>query len=167
MGAPRIRTAVPKDAAAVLAHVRVVLDETTFLTKPAEELQLSADEEAEIIEELNEGGDLMLVAVDGPDVVAMLTARRPPGSRVRHGAEIGISVRKAYWGQRLGRRLLEGLVEWASAEGVDRLELRVRKDNTRAIALYEAMGFEVEGTMRDAFRIGARSYDELFMTRLA
>jgi ribosomal protein S18 acetylase RimI-like enzyme len=48
----------------------------------------------------------------------------------------------------LGRRLLEMLITWATSTGVVRkINLIVRTDNRRAIALYESLGFAIEGTV--------------------
>ena len=48
-------------------------------------------------------------------------------------------------------------------ENLLRIELHTRQDNGRAIALYEALGFEHEGRLRGAFRVGTVEYDDLVM----
>jgi RimJ/RimL family protein N-acetyltransferase len=44
-----------------------------------------------------------------------------------------------------------------------RVELTVHADNARAIALYEKVGFETEGTLKDAVRIDGRYKDLILM----
>ena len=46
----------------------------------------------------------------------------------------------------VGRALLEAAVEWGPEHGVAKLELHVFPWNEAAIALYEAFGFEREGS---------------------
>jgi putative acetyltransferase len=81
--------------------------------------------------------------VDGR-AVADASVRRLGAMRVRHVASLGIGVHPAYQGIGLGRAMMEAAVAWAEDVGIERLELSVRGDNHRAIALYEAMGFERE-----------------------
>lgn len=53
----------------------------------------------------------------------------------------------------LGRRMLKELMRIAFRElGAHRLFLDVYEDNTRARHLYESLGFQYEGVMRDAAR---------------
>ena len=48
---------------------------------------------------------------------------------------------------------MEAALAWArSASYVHKVELEVWPDNTRAIAFYEALGFEHEGLRRDHYR---------------
>ena len=51
-----------------------------------------------------------------------------------------------------GRALLTAVQEHARATGGHKLSLEVWTDNARAIALYAAAGFEVEGLRRDHYR---------------
>ena len=76
--------------------------------------------------------------------------------RRRHAANIGMGVHDAYAGRGIGQRLMETVIDvsdnWLN---IDRLELTVYTDNTRAIALYDRCGFVTEGTLRRyAFRNG-------------
>ena len=56
--------------------------------------------------------------------------------------------------------MIEALVDWAKACGfIEKISLRVRTDNERAILLYQTKGFAIEGTLRSEFKIGNRYYD--------
>lgn len=56
---------------------------------------------------------------------------------------------KSYWGQGLGQKIMEQLLDWGfEGMNLNRLYLQVFSYNTRAIALYEKMGFQREGTLR-------------------
>jgi putative acetyltransferase len=55
-------------------------------------------------------------------------------------------------GQGGGRALLVAIQEHARATDAHKISLEVWTDNARAIALYAAAGFEVEGLRRDHYR---------------
>jgi putative acetyltransferase len=57
-------------------------------------------------------------------------------------------------------------MEAARKKGLSRIELTVRTDNTRAIALYRKLGFETEGIMRRHMLIDETYVDSLLMALL-
>ncbi|MHB0776851.1 ribosomal protein S18-alanine N-acetyltransferase [Halomonas sp. WWR20] len=59
-----------------------------------------------------------------------------------------ITVSPAARRQGVGRYLLARLAELAISRGNERLLLEVRRDNTAALTLYEAAGFDVDGHRR-------------------
>ena len=69
--------------------------------------------------------------------------------------------------QGIGTRLLEATIAKAWAKGLTRIELTVRTDNATARALYERMGFRIEGVKRRAFLIDGEYYDACAMALLA
>ena len=56
-----------------------------------------------------------------------------------------VAVDPDYQGQVMGRKLMEKLVEAVKPLGVDSMTLEVRPSNTRALALYEKLGFKSVG----------------------
>ena len=54
-------------------------------------------------------------------------------------------------------------IDAAWAKGLTRIELSVRADNTRAMALYERCGFEYEGTLRRGFCVAGQDCDVRLM----
>ena len=69
----------------------------------------------------------------------------------------------SYRGRGLGLKLINATVAQARKEGFVRIELFVHADNARAIALYRAVGFVVEGVKRDAYRVDGRSVELIDM----
>lgn len=63
-----------------------------------------------------------------------------------HRAELGITVRKDYWGQGIGSLLMKELIKYAKENRIEILNLDVRSDNVNAIHLYEKFGFKHIGT---------------------
>lgn len=100
-------------------------------------------------------------------VVGNVTLQQPQNPRLAHGAGLGISVHRDYWGIGIGERLMSTIVDLADKWlNLTRLELDVYTDNEVAIHLYERFGFEIEGTRR-LFSYGDGHWsDAHFMGRL-
>jgi ribosomal protein S18 acetylase RimI-like enzyme len=106
------------------------------------------------------------VALEGDRVVGWcdVTPRERPATR--HGGVLGIGVLPQWRGRGLGPRLMERTLEAARAFPLTRVELAVRADNERAIALYRKVGFEVEGRRLRAMHIDGIYYDDIIMALL-
>lgn len=76
---------------------------------------------------------------------------------------LDISVRKDYWRQGLGRRLMEIQENWCRSQGVEKLCLEVDTANLPAIGLYLRQGFTVEGTLRNQVKLADGSYRDLYV----
>ena len=87
--------------------------------------------------------------------------------RQQHVCSLGIAVANAYRGRGVGRALMNACLDFADQwANYARVELTVHADNARAIKLYESLGFEHEGRLRDfSFREGGY-VDALFMARI-
>ena len=88
--------------------------------------------------------------------------------RQKHVCSLGISIAEAYQGRGVGRSLMNACLDFADHwANYARVELTVHADNTRAIKLYESLGFVHEGRLRDfSFREGGY-VDALLMGRLS
>lgn len=165
--ATRIRRAEPDDAAAVLAYLADVGAETDNLSFGAEGLGVPEEIERAYIARVaaSETALFLIAEVDGR-IVGALTFEGGPRARTRHVGEFGVSVRRSHWGTGTGRALVEALIAWAVAGNVIRkIDLRVRTDNARAIALYEQLGFVREGTRTRDIQIDGVFHDALLMGR--
>jgi RimJ/RimL family protein N-acetyltransferase len=110
---------------------------------------------------------LALVAEWNGQIVGFLTFACGNRTRTKHIGEFGISVAKVCWGLGLGRQLMQLLIDWALAGGVVRkINLIVRCDNARAIALYESVGFSIEGRIRRELVVDGEFHDSFMMGRL-
>ena len=87
--------------------------------------------------------------------------------RQKHVCGLGISIADAYQGRGVGRVLMNACLDFADNwANYARVELTVHADNARAVKLYQSLGFEHEGRLRDySFREGGY-VDALFMGRL-
>lgn len=82
-------------------------------------------------------------------------------------ASLGIVVVAEARGRGGGRALMQAAMDYAAHADLHKVELEVFPDNARAIALYAAHGFQVEGLRREHYRRrdGTRR-DALLMARL-
>ena len=76
-----------------------------------------------------------------------------------HRAEFGISLKKAWWGCGAASALTERILAFAKETGVEQVNLEVRSDNKRAIALYEKFGFRKLCTFPGFFKINGEMID--------
>ena len=94
-------------------------------------------------------------------------AQLRPHIKFRHRAVMGISVRKEYWGCGLGSYLMQLAIDQTRSNGFEQLELGVYSDNSRAIHLYEKVGFERYGIQPRAFKLKDGTYrDEIIMVKM-
>ena len=165
-GSPiRIRHARVSDARTLLAYLKRVGGQTDNLTFGAEGIGLTEIEEhAFLADLLTRDNSFAIVAEWNGHLVAMLTFVGGTRERLRHGGEMGISIDRTCWGIGLGRRMIQLLLEWAPTTGIVRkINLIVRADNTRAIGLYESLGFKIEGRIVRELMVNGAMHDSLMM----
>jgi ribosomal protein S18 acetylase RimI-like enzyme len=83
----------------------------------------------------------------------------------RHVVALTLAVDRAWQGRGVGTMLLESLLSWARATPhVEKVELRVRASNSRAIGLYRKLGFVEEGRFVRRIKLATGDYvDDLSM----
>jgi ribosomal protein S18 acetylase RimI-like enzyme len=88
------------------------------------------------------------------------------GEARSHIGILGIGLVSSARHRGIGMLLMTAALEKAWSKGYLRIELSVRTDNLNAKALYERMGFKVEGLNKNAFRIDGAFYDSFSMSLL-
>ena len=95
-----------------------------------------------------------VVATDGGRVVGTASAyanRDGPGA---HVASASFMVDPSFAGRGAGRALGEWVIDWATRTGFRAIQFNaVVETNERAVALWRSLGFEVIGTVPEAFRL--------------
>jgi RimJ/RimL family protein N-acetyltransferase len=141
-----VREAGAKDADAIAGILAEVAEEGMLGTEPPVDRDERAARFAETIDDdgpgafwVLEGGCRML------GFAAVLV-------RVAGVLSLAMAILPEARGQGGGRSLVEAATQHARAAGAHKLELEVFPHNARAIALYAAAGFEVEGLRRDHYR---------------
>jgi len=111
----------------------------------------TAETRAFVLGNLREGNPQVVAVTEGDaagPVVGWCDIVRAGRPALRHGGALGIGVLPAFRGRGLGAALLRDALALARERGFRRVELVVRADNARALALYERAGFEHEGLLR-------------------
>ena len=109
--------------------------------------------------------DDVLVAVAGDELLGYAhLARHIPVAKNAHVLHLnGLAVTAAARGRGVGAQLVQAVVVEARRRGARKLGLRAMSTNTRAVALYERLGFTLEGRLRDEFALDDGSYaDDLW-----
>ncbi|GAB4444629.1 MAG: GNAT family protein [Anaerolineae bacterium] len=160
-----IREARPSDARATIACLNQAGGETDFLTFGANEFNVTIAREQDFIKWCREmPNSLMLLAEVEGQLTGLLTLEGNQRPRMRHVADLGISLLQQYWGQGIGRQLLQTGLDWAGQTGILRkINLRVHEENRRAIHLYESFGFQREGLVSREYRLNGHFYANILM----
>ena len=115
------------------------------------------------IRDLAPAGLYWVIESQGRIVGHMLLDPMPLRS-VSHIAHLTIVVHPGETGKGYGRRLLTRAIEQTrAARRIEKIELRVRTTNRRAVALYESLGFQYEGTLRRHIKLQNGYADDFCM----
>lgn len=76
---------------------------------------------------------------------------------------LNLTVRPESQGQGLGRKLLKHFIGLAARHNADIVMLEVRPSNTRAVRLYEKLGFNEIGVRKDYYPAGQGREDALIL----
>ena len=142
-----IRNATITDAKGVLENTKIIREETDFLLSYPDEINFSIEEKEEFLENKeNSPCEIQICALVDNRIVG-LAGISAVGSKdkVKHRAEFGISIEKAYYGKGIGTALTKACIECAKTAGYRQLELEVVDENKNAIALYKKFGFKETG----------------------
>ena len=160
-----LREAEGGDAAQVLEFLNRVGGESDNLLFGENGFPMAEDRERAFLElQRRAEKSLLLAGFVGDELVSIssvdaLTARE----RVAHRAGLSVTVGKDCWGLGIGRRAMEALISFAKSAGLEVLQLEVRADNRRAVALYEGLGFERLGLCKKFMKVNGRDFDAWYM----
>lgn len=157
-----IRKATAEDGERILEYCKIVGGESDNLTFGSEGVfNMTVEREQEYLEKVyHSDKDLYLVAECDGEIVGSCHLSTYPKERLAHRAEIGLSVKKDMWGNRIGTQFMEKLLDFArNVAHAEIVSLEVRSDNERAIALYRKFGFETVGTFKGFMKIHGEYVD--------
>ncbi|MEK7446896.1 MAG: N-acetyltransferase family protein [candidate division NC10 bacterium] len=89
-----------------------------------------------------------------------------PRKAYEHVADFSVYVEREWRGKRVGRRLLERLIELAREIGYHKMVLSTFPFNESGVALYERLGFRRVGVYREQGMLDGKWVDTLIMEKL-
>ena len=163
-----LRNGTAADGKAVLDIFNLTHEQTDWLLSYSDENTFDAEQEADFLQAKTDSPDEIeiLAEIDGKVIGTAGIGRIGTKDKVKHRAEMGISVDKDYWGLGIGRALTKACIECAKIAGYSQLELDVAAQNERAITLYESEGFAQYGRNPKGFRSRYSGWQELVLMRL-
>ena len=163
-----LRNGTAEDGQALLDLFNLTHTQTDYLLSYPEESTHTVQQEAGFLKQKTESADEieLLAELDGKVVGSAGISCVGRKEKIRHRAEFGISVDKAYWGLGIGRALTEACIECAGAAGYVQLELEAVAENKSALALYRSVGFQEYGRNPKGFRSRLTGWQELVLMRL-
>ena len=163
-----LRNGTEQDGKTMLDIFVLTHEQTDYLLTGPEESSMTAEQEAQFLKDKTESrnGIELLAEVDGAVVGSAGIGSVGMKEKLKHRAEFGISVDKAYWGLGIGRALTDACIECARTAGYVQLELEVVAENKTALALYESVGFMEYGRNPKGFRSRLTGWQELVLMRL-
>ncbi|MFT4881505.1 MAG: ribosomal protein S18 acetylase RimI-like enzyme, partial [Salinirussus sp.] len=103
-----------------------------------------------------------VATVDG-EVVGWTHLSLPQVDKMQNNAKLTVGVRESCRGNGIGSQLLGRALDWAEANGYQKVYNSVPATNDGALAFLESHGWETEGTRRDHYTIGNQLVDEVMM----
>jgi RimJ/RimL family protein N-acetyltransferase len=150
-----------------IADFRAVVDSVARERRYLAMLQaFPMEETARFVRESIAKGNPHVVALADARVVGWCDIQPMPRETLAHGGVLGMGLLESYRGKGIGAALMRAALARAKEVGLTRVELTVRADNLRAKALYEKVGFMVEGIKRNAALFDGRHFDLLLMAIL-
>ena len=160
-----IRQSKEQDAMEIIDYLNAVGGESDYLTFGLNEFFLSTAEEAEFLKGmLSSQNEIHLLGTINGEIVTVANISASPKERLKHVGELGISVKKMYWKEGIGRGMLDYMLTWATENSIiKKIMLRVHEDNHSAKRLYDSLGFQNEGKLSKDFYLNGIYSDAILM----
>lgn len=143
-----IREATPEDWPAIWPFFHTIIAAGETLTYPSD----LGKEEAQDWWYVAAPSRVVVAVDDAGVVLGTAKMNRNHMGNGSHVASATYLVDPAHSGKGVGRALCEYSVDWARASGFRAMQFNaVVETNTRAVKLYESVGFEVIGTLPEGF----------------
>lgn len=163
-----IRKPVIEDAEAIIAVIKKADTESKFLAREPGEFKATIEREREMIRSVLDDSDRdWFVAEYNGQVVGQCSVGLINSyQRYRHRAGVAFVLLKDYWQLGIGGKMMLQCIEWAHRKNIEKLELEVVSNNSRALRMYESFGFKIAGTNHNALKYGDGSYADEYLMEL-
>lgn len=106
---------------------------------------------------------VFFVAAHDGDVIGWIHLDLPQSDKLQSTAQLTVGVRGEYRQQGVGSQLLGRGLDWAEANGYQKVYNSVPMTNDEALSFLESHGWETEGIRRDHYTIEDDLVDEVMM----
>lgn len=164
-----LRSPLASEAENILNHLRVSHTESyKNLNQPAEYWNgFTVEDEAKILTDFeNTKNKFMLCAFYNDKIIGGLGFAGYQAEFVRKTGSLGMSIQNDFSNSGLGTAMMQYTLELAKEFGFHRVDLTVRTYNQPGIKLYEKMGFQRIGHLKDAAFIDGEFVDEFSYQRI-
>lgn len=158
-----LRSAVAGDAEAMLTHLVTTHTEAyRNMNRTADFWKdMSTEKEAKILAEFESSENkFMIVATSEERIIGGLGFVGASGQFQQKNGGLGMSIQKEISNSGLGTQMMNLAISTAKKMGFHRMELSVRTYNESGIALYEKVGFQRVGTLKEIAFIDNEYVDE-------
>ncbi|MEK4085834.1 GNAT family N-acetyltransferase [Psychrobacillus sp. FSL K6-1415] len=159
-----IREADLEDARPFINLQETIFAETDFMLFGKSDRQLTVQS---IRKSMNtwktSPNSILLLAIMNGQYAGYVQFIGGPAPRAVHRASVVIGVKQAFSKKGIASSLMLQGEKWAKESGISKLELTVIKENINAQKLYKKLGFELEGTRKNALIIHDQFVDEYYM----
>ena len=163
-----LRNATEADGMAALANFILTHEQTDYLLTYPDENTMTAEQESEFLKAKTESSNAIEILAEIDGVIVGLAGIDSVGDKhkIRHRADFGISIDRAYWNLGIGTALTKACIECAKKAGYEQIELNVVAENTAAIALYKKEGFIEFGRNPRGFKSRFTGYQEVVYMKM-
>jgi RimJ/RimL family protein N-acetyltransferase len=163
-----LRNGTAGDGEAALANFILTHEQTDFLLSYPDESTMTAERESQFLQKKTESENEIEILAEVDGIVAGLAGIEAVGGRekIRHRAEFGISVDRAFWNLGIGTALMNACTECARRAGYEQIELNAVAENETAIAMYRKAGYQEFGRNPRGFKSRLTGYQEVVYMRM-
>ncbi|MDJ1434441.1 GNAT family N-acetyltransferase [Halostagnicola sp. A-GB9-2] len=156
-----IRPARQEDLTGIVGAIRQVAEERTYIV--AESVADEIDHENALLRYNELESRMFFVATVENEVVGWVHLNAPELDKLSHTAELTVGVLEEYRGHGLGSHLLSRGLEWAGANGYEKVYQSVPSVNEDAIEFLESHGWGTEAIRKDHYKLNGEYTDEVMM----
>ena len=160
----QVRRFTPGDASQVISVIDSVCAEGIYLVTehyvPTPQWERALHNPAKYPDHL-----LLVSEVDGRVIGWCRVFPNDFSPKTQHVGEVGIGLLQPFRERGIGTALMECAIEWARAQGLEKLTASTLSTNLRAINLFKKMGFAITGKRYKQYKIGEEYVDEVLMER--
>lgn len=140
------------DVTALMNYINTISLENTFISFGGEQVTLEQETKwlEGVVARLKDGNAIHILAFDGDTLIGTTSVERDLAgkSRTYHVGNFGITIKKEYRGDGIGREMMQAVIDNAQKYmNISLVVLSRFEINERARILYESLGFKKYGTI--------------------